>query len=135
MIFILSDKKLAFQKNLFLKDYETSILSVSNNFRAWRGRKEEIYFPMGTKKRKNLLLIVSKNKIIHYKISDNNTNEHNFLEFIKAINSVLSKQKEKYVIIMDNLCSLRTKKLFSYYKKNKLNIIFNIIYLSNFNLQ
>lgn len=34
---------------------------------------------------------------------------------------------------MDNLAVLRTKKLIEYYNKKRINVIFNIVYCSNFN--
>ena len=49
------------------------------------------------------------------------------------VNTIIkSKENEKYVIIMDNLSAHRTKKLMKYYDDNKINIIFNCVYRSNF---
>jgi hypothetical protein len=119
-------------KILFLD--ESSILSSNNNFRAWRGKNEELYFNIGTKKRKNLLLIISNEEVIHYKITDKNTDEKNFLKFMEEVAEILDKKEnEKFVIVMDNLASHRTKNLINFYKERKINIIFNCVYRSNFN--
>lgn len=48
---------------------ETSILSTNNNYRGWRKKSEELYFNIGPKRRENLLLIVSDEEVIHYKIN------------------------------------------------------------------
>ena len=109
-------------------------LSSDNNCRAWRVKKEEIYFNLGSNKRKNLLMIVSENKLIHYKFTDENTNEKNFLQFISEVNDKLKEYSDKkFIIIMDNLSSHRTSKLLEFYSKNNLNIIFNCVYRSSFN--
>ena len=119
-------------KMLFLD--ESYIQSINNNYRAWRHKKEELYFKLGSKKKKNLLLVVSSNSVFHYKITEVNTNENNFMEFMDEVNTIIkSKENEKYVIIMDNLSAHRTKKLMKYYDDNKINIIFNCVYRSNFN--
>lgn len=113
---------------------ETSILSANNNYRCWRKKGEEIYFNLGTKRKRNLLLTVSSDKIIHFELTEKNTNEENFLKYFMELTDILSKSdKKKYVIIMDNLSCHRTKKMIEFYHKNKINIIFNVTYKSNFN--
>lgn len=68
---------------------ESSILSKNNNYRCWRMQKEPIYYKMENPSRSNLLLMIRKNKIIHFKI---NTTENTFLEFMTQS---LQKIKEK----------------------------------------
>ena len=90
---------------------ETSILSSNNNYRCWRKKDDEIYFNLGTKARRNLLLTISSDKIIHYKITEKNTDESNFLVYMNELYEILSKtSNKKYVIIMDNLASHRKLK-------------------------
>lgn len=114
---------------------ETSILSTNNNYRGWRKKSEELYFNIGPKRRENLLLIVSDEEVIHYKINSSNTNEQIFLGFMEEVYTILSKRNgQKFVILMDNLSVHRTKKLMEFYKDKKLNIIFNCVYRSNFNV-
>ena len=113
---------------------ETSILSSNNNYRCWRKKDDEIYFNLGTKARRNLLLTISSDKIIHYKITEKNTDESNFLVYMNELYEILSKtSNKKYVIIMDNLASHRTAKMMEYYNNKRINIIFNVTYKSNFN--
>ena len=119
-------------KLLFLD--ESCLQSYNNNYRAWRSKNEELYFNIGSKKRKNLLLIISDCSVMHYKITDANTDENIFYNFMEEVLSKLSTyQDAKFVIIMDNLSCHRTPKLLNYYSENKLNIIFNCVYRSSFN--
>ena len=113
---------------------ETSILSSNNNYRCWRKKNDEIYFNLGTKARRNLLLTISSDKIIHYKITEKNTDESNFLVYMNELYEILSKtSNKKYVIIMDNLASHRTAKMMEYYNNKRINVIFNVTYKYNFN--
>ena len=53
---------------------------------------------------------------------------------MNEVNTIIkSKENEKYIIVLDNLSAHRTKKLMKYYDENKINIIFNCVYRSNFN--
>lgn len=119
-------------KLLFLD--ESSILSYNNNYRAWRAPNKNIYFNMGTKSKRNLILVVSDCEVIYFKITKKNTNENNFLEFMKEFEETLAKNiNYKFVVIMDNLSSHRTKNLLNFYNEKKINVIFNAPYMSNFN--
>ena len=62
---------------------ESDISLRNNNFRCWRKQKEYIYHDYGKNERSNLLLIVDKNSVIHYKINNQATNEETFLVFMK----------------------------------------------------
>ena len=113
---------------------ESSILSHNNNFRCWRKSNEQIYLNYDTEKRKNLLLIINKEKVIYYKINRKNTNEETFLEFFQEF---LKESKKlalgKYLVVMDNLSCHKTPKLINYFVENKINIVFNCPYMSQFN--
>ena len=53
---------------------------------------------------------------------------------MKKVNELLKKiTNKKYIIILDNFRGHKIKELFDYYKKEKLNIVFNIPYCSYFN--
>ena len=72
--------------------------------------------------------------IIRYKITGKNTDEEIFMNYINELNEISSKDdKKRYVIIMDNLSCHRTRQMLDFYDKNKMNVIFNITYKSNFN--
>ena len=113
---------------------ESSILSHNNNFRCWRKSNEQIYLNYDTEKRSNLLLIINKEKVIYYKINRKNTNEETFLEFFQEF---LKESKKlalgKYLVVMDNLSCHKTPKLINYFVENKINIVFNCPYMSQFN--
>ena len=51
------------------------------------------YILIWGQKKKNLLLIVSKKSVIHYKYTEENTNEDNFLKFIEEVSNILDKIK------------------------------------------
>ena len=79
-------------------------------------------------------MLISNNDIIHYKITDNITNEKTFLLFMKECKRKIDEKNEgHYLIIMDNLSCHKTYKLIKYYFDNKINIVFNTPYASYFN--
>ena len=113
---------------------ESSILSKNNNYRCWRQRKESMYFNMKPASRSNLLLMISKNEIIHYQINQLSTTEDTFLEFIsESINKIKDKKIDKFLIVLDNLSAHKTSKVINYFNDNKINIVFNCPYRSEFN--
>lgn len=113
---------------------ESSILNSNNNYRCWRFEDEKIFINSGKKKRKNLILLIGEDSIIHYKFNDESTNEQSFLSFMKeSINKIKEAGIEKYLIIMDNLSVHKTGTLLNFYKDNNINILFNSPYCSYFN--
>ena len=87
-------------------------------------KNEEIFFNLGTKSKRNLKLTVSADKIIHYKIIEKNIDEEIFMNYIKELYEIPSKDnKKRYVIIMDNISCHRTSQMLDFYNKNKINII------------
>lgn len=113
---------------------ESAILGKNNNYKCWRGKKENIFFDICDKKRKNLLMLISQDEVIHYSLNDNTTNEESFLLFIQeCVNKLISKNFVNYIIIMDNLSCHKTSKLFQFYFDNKVNVLFNTPYASYFN--
>ena len=57
-----------------------------------------------------------------------------FLNYIKILsNKIKEKNISSYVIVLDNYLSHKTNLLIKYYCDNKINILFNIPYLSKFN--
>ena len=113
---------------------ESAIMNSNNNYRCWRYSDEKIFFGKGGKKKKNLLLIIGEDSIIHYKINDNSTNEISFLSFMEeSLQAIKNKGINNYIIIMDNLCVHKTPTLMKFYKENNINILFNSPYCSYFN--
>ena len=113
---------------------ESIILCSNNNFRCWRFINGNIYYGNNLRNKKNLLLLIGENEIIHYKITEKNTNQDVFFEFCQeCLSSLKKKGYEKYIIILDNLSSHKTKKLLNFYQSNNMNIVFNVGYCSYFN--
>ena len=114
---------------------ESGFYLHNNHFRNWVEDNEEIYFYNKGNKKLNLLLAVSSEKIIHYSIQEENTNSSNFNKFIEDMIRKINKDKEQnYVMILDNCSCHLTNELFETYYNNNLKILFNIPYLSNFNM-
>ena len=73
--------------------------------------------------------------MLYYKIKDENTNEKQFLLFMKELKEIIDKKNfGDYVVVMDNLSSHKTQLLKKYYIQQKINILFNSPYQSSFNL-
>ena len=71
--------------------------------------------------------------VIHYSLNDETTNEEIFLKFIQDLQLKLKEKKiVNYTLFLDNLSVHKTSKLIKYYAEQKINIIFNIPYFSNF---
>ena len=79
-------------------------------------------------------MAVDDKNIIYFEINKENTNQDVFLLFMEnLLREIKLKNIKKYAIIMDNLSSHKTKELLNFYSKNKINIIFNSPYLSQWN--
>ena len=123
-----------FNMNILYCD-ETSIQNQSNNIQAWRKSNEVIYEDIPKKEKLNLILTVSKDDVIYFELNEDNTNQDNFLIYIKNLLEAIKKKliSEKFVIVLDNYSGHKTPKLMEYYLNNKINVLFNSPYLSNFN--
>ena len=92
---------------------ESGFHTKNNNYYTWRRKEEEIYNHLDENKKFNLLIAVSKNKIIKYKIIEESTNEANFYKFMEEmVKSLRETEKKKSIILMDNCTSHLTSKLF-----------------------
>lgn len=76
-----------------------------------------------------MLLLISEDSVLHYKINNNSTNEDSFLDFMKeAVDSLKDKIYDNFIIIMDNLKAYKTAKLINFYTQIKL--IFYLLVLT-----
>ena len=123
-----------FNMNILYCD-ETSIQNQSNNIQTWRKSNEVIYEDIPKKEKLNLILTVSKDDVIYFELNEDNTNQDNFLIYKKNLLEAIKKKliSEKFVIVLDNYSGHKTPKLMEYYLNNKINVLFNSPYLSNFN--
>ena len=113
---------------------ETSILSSNNNYRCWRHKNEPIYYKLNPPKRVNLLLTVNLSSVVYYKINEDNTNEVEFLKYMNELfEKIISQKINKYLIVLDNLSSHKTPNVLKFFVDNKINILFNVTYVSEFN--
>ena len=113
---------------------ETGLMSGNNNYRCIRKKYEQIYFNVGNRNKRNLILAIDEKQVLHYEITEENTKEEVFLNFMKKLKEKLDFIiYPKFVICMDNHSSHKTANLLNFYKENKINVIFNVSYLSVFN--
>ena len=113
---------------------ESSIQTVNNHLKIWKSPNDDFYANISNKKKFNLIMVCSKEGIIHYNINNENTTNQTFLQYMKELLEVLTKKNMKpFLIVLDNLAVHKTKELFQFYKDNKVNIVFNSPYVSKFN--
>ena len=105
-------------------------------YRIWRKRDQEIYEgPISqNKNRSNLILSIGIKNIVCWEITKENINENIFKNYIiKMLEKLKELKKENVLLIIDNAKYHKTEKLLKYYKTQKLKILTNIPYKSNFN--
>ena len=115
---------------------ETGCYLENNNYRDWLDKGD--WFIKGgesnLKSKINIIAAVSLKEIINYKIVDSTVDSKSFCEFMTELSKKLtSEQKSKSLIIMDNASYHKTKEVIKVYLENKLKIITNIPYQSEFN--
>ena len=113
---------------------ESKIETTNNHYRCWRYKNETIYFGNKKNEKSNLLLAIEEDKVIHYSLTQENTNSEIFLEFMKELVKKLKlHQTNKYILIMDNLSSHKKGNVIKFFVDEKLNVLFNAPYNSVFN--
>ena len=113
---------------------ESKIELYNSHLKCWRKQNETIYFSNNHRRKINLVMAIGKNKIYKYKLNKDNTNEKLYLDFLNELCMEFQKEPEKkFVIILDNLRTHKTKKVFSYCEEKKINLLFNVPYQSTFN--
>ena len=114
---------------------ESNFITKNNNFKTWRKKNELIFHKNSKIDKINLLLAVSSKRLFHFKITSENTDSNIFHCFMEELLSKInSEEKKNYIFFMDNLSSHLTADMFKYYDYEKLKIIFNVPYLSTFNM-
>ena len=113
---------------------ETSIMNINNNLRTWIIPGNDLFCNIEPRKRYNLVMGINEKGIIHYEIHSRNIDENIFLKFIENLKAEIIKKDIKYfALFMDNLSVHKSKNSIKYYFDNKINIIYNVPYLSRFN--
>lgn len=110
------------------------ILLVNNHFRTWINEKESFHYGPIKKEKINIILAVSVNKVINFKLTSENINKKNFELFMKETIGLLSDEEIKNTIwIMDNLSVHLSINIQELMKKNRLKVLFTVPYESVFN--
>ena len=114
---------------------ESAFYNYNSNLRAWRLKENYIYHNSRNNQKFNLLMAVSSKKVYGFQINEESTNSKTFKNFMDyLLKNMTQKEKENSVFFMDNLSSHKTLELFSFYKDNKLKVLFNSPYVSEFNM-
>ena len=114
---------------------ESAFYNYNSNLRTWRLKENYIYHNIRNNQKFNLLMAVSSKKVYGFQINEETTNSKTFQNFMDyLLKNMTQKEKENSVFFMDNLSSHKTLELFSFYKDNKLKILFNSPYVSEFNM-
>ena len=114
---------------------ESTFYTKNINFKTWRKSSEFIFNSFKDNKKRNLILAVSNEKIIHWEINSDNFSSENFLNFIDDIlESLDNNDNSIYILFMDNASIHLSLDLMKFYSKNKLKILFNVPYASFFNM-
>lgn len=80
-------------------------MNENNNFYYWRKRNEEYYGKdkVNLKKKINLILGVTKEKVIARYLTFENVSQYHFINFKSIIPSNLKEEEKKnYIILIDN---------------------------------
>ena len=71
---------------------ETSIQSNNNNFKIWRLSDETIFYNLSSSSKQNLIAAIDEQQVLYYHITEKNTSENTFLDFMDKL---LKKLKKK----------------------------------------
>ena len=114
---------------------EAGFFTKNSNFYTWRKEDEEIFTKIEDRKKINLIMAVSPEKIFYYDLTESNTDNKTFKHFMEGLVDSMQKDEiQNHIIILDNLTSHLTKDLFEFYKNKNLKILFNIPYNSPWNM-
>ena len=114
---------------------ETKLQLKNSNFRVWRPKHDNFNYSNNKQEKMNLILAVTKEKILHFKFNKKNINSKLFKEFInEMIHKIEEDERKKYVIFFDNARIHKSKDLLNYYKHNSIKIVCNVPYESSFNM-
>ena len=113
---------------------ESNFQLENNNLRVWRHPDETPYFKALKRGRKNIIMAITDERILLYKINKGTNNSSDFIEFMENLVEILKIDEiQNYLIVMDN-CSIHlTKELLDFYKVKKLKILTIVPYFSQLN--
>jgi len=113
---------------------ESSLQSMNSNIKIWRKEDETFTSKLPKKEKFNLILAVYEKGVVYYEINKANTDEETFLNYMDNLKKEIEKKNIwPYLIVLDNLSCHKTKKIYEFYQTEKINVLFNSPYLSDFN--
>lgn len=113
---------------------ESNFQLENNHLKIWRKRNELPCFKIGKKGRQNIIVAISNEELLLYKINEGTNTSISFLEFMKNLLTIINEKNiADSLIIMDNCSIHMTKALKEFYKENKLKIMTIVPYSSEFN--
>ena len=84
----------------------------------------------------NIILAISEIKVLHYKISQSNTNSEVFIEFLKELTTKIKEdseiREEKFILNFDNASYHKSKVVKSFINKGEIKAFTNVPYTPEF---
>ena len=91
---------------------ESNFQLQNNHLKIWRKRRENPYFKLGKKDRKNIVAAISNENLLLYKINSETNNSTTFLEFMNEFVTILKENSiSDSLIVIDNCSIHMTKEL------------------------
>lgn len=116
---------------------ETGFLLQNNNYHTWRINDEQIYAGPKSKQKErlNLILAISRKRVIHKEFRKDSVNSEIFLNFLEEIYDNLKQdEKTNSILIMDNATYHLTGEIINFFKDKKIKGLTICPYKSEFNM-
>ena len=113
---------------------ESHFSLVNNHYKTWIREGESLHYGPKEKKKINIILAISINKIINFELIKENINKNNFKQFLETTISKMNENElENSIFVMDNFSVHCCKKIIKLMKRKKLKVLFTVPYESYFN--
>ena len=101
---------------------ESKNQQINSNLHCWRKNNEYLFNDIKDYQKSNLIMAVSPNGLIYYKITSDNTNTDIFMNFFNGLlNKIGEERKKNSIFILDNCKIHISYKMIKYYQDNKVN--------------
>ena len=101
---------------------ESKIQQINSNLHCWRKNNEYLFNDIKDYQKSYLIMAVSPNGLIYYKITSDNTNTDIFMNFFNGLlNKIGEERKKNSIFILDNCKIHISYKMIKYYQDNKVN--------------
>lgn len=113
---------------------ESNFKLNNTNYRMWRSQNDFFHYGNIKRGKKNFLLAIGVNEVIHYKLTSKNTNSLLFKKFfLDTIKKISKKERNTTIFVMDNLTSHLTNDIKKIIKSKSLKVFCTVPYESVFN--